>query len=99
MRAVNLLPKDHNQKSVGLPSTPVLVGICAGVLVAAGLGTDFMIQSAKVAKEQRKLDALQARVHQLPEAPAGPPAGATQLAREHSAPATGPSAAMANRGP
>jgi len=97
MRAVNLLPKDHYQKSVGLPSTPVLVGICAGVLVAAGLGTDFMIQSAKVAKEQRKLDGLQARVHQLPEAPAGPSAGATQLAGEHSARVTALSTAMASR--
>jgi Tfp pilus assembly protein PilN len=97
MRAVNLLPKDHAQKAVGLPSTPVLVGICAGVLVTAGLGTDFMMQSAKVAKEQRKLDALQARVHQLPEAPAGPSAGATQLAGEHSARVSALSAAMANR--
>jgi Tfp pilus assembly protein PilN len=56
-----------------------------------------MIQSAKIAKEQRKLDALQARVHQLPEAPAGPTAGATQLAGEHSARVSALSAAMANR--
>lgn len=97
MRAVNLLPRDHHQKAVGLPSTPVLVGICAGVLVAAGLGTDFMIQSAKVAKEQRKLDGLQARVQALPEAPAGPSAGATQLAGEHSARVSALAAAMANR--
>ena len=97
MRAVNLLPKDHHQKSVGLPSTPVLVGICAGVLVAAGLGTDFMIQSAKVAKEQGKLDGLQARVQALPEAPAGPSAGATQLAGAHSARVSALAAAMANR--
>src|SRR5207302_1855712 len=74
-----------------------LVGICAGVLVAAGLGTDFMIQSAKVAKEQRNLDALQARVHALPEAPAGPSAGATQLAGEHSARVTALAAAMTSR--
>jgi Tfp pilus assembly protein PilN len=97
MRAVNLLPKDHAQKAVALPSTPVLVGICAGLLVAAGLGTDFMVQSAKVAKEQKNLDALQARVQQLPQAPAGPSAGATQLAGEHSARVTALSAAMANR--
>ena len=97
MRAVNLLPRDHHQKAVSLPSTPVLVGICAGVLVAAGLGTDFMIQSAKVAKEQRKLDALQAKVAALPEAPAGPSVGATQLAGEHSARVGALSAAMANR--
>ena len=34
MRAVNLLPRDHHQKAVSLPSTPILVGICAGVLVS-----------------------------------------------------------------
>jgi Tfp pilus assembly protein PilN len=97
MRAVNLLPRDHAQRSGGLPSTPVLVGICTGVLVVAGLGTDFMIQSAKVAKEQRKVDALQARVAALPAAPTGPSAGATQLAGEHSARVTALSSAMANR--
>jgi Tfp pilus assembly protein PilN len=97
MRAVNLLPRDHHQKAVSLPSTPVLVGVCAGVLVAAGLGTDFMIQSAKVANEQRKLDGLQARVQALPEAPAGPSAGATQLAGEQSARVSALAAAMANR--
>jgi Tfp pilus assembly protein PilN len=97
MRAVNLLPKDHAQKAVGLPSTPVLVGICAGVLVAAGLGTDFMIQSAKIATEQQKLDRLQARVQALPPAPAGPSAGATQLAGEHSARVSAVAAALANR--
>ena len=75
----------------------MLVGVCAGVLVAAGLGADFMMQSAKVSTEQRKLDALQARVHALPEAPAGPTAGATQLAGEHSARVTALSSAMANR--
>jgi Tfp pilus assembly protein PilN len=97
MRAVNLLPKDHAQKSMALPSTPVLVGICAGVLVAAGLGTDFMMQSASVAKEQRKLDALQARVAALPQAPAGPSAGETQLAGEHSARVSALASALASR--
>src|SRR5881227_853665 len=97
MRAVNLLPRDHHQKAVGLPSTPVLVGICAGVLVTAALGTDFMMQSAKVAKAQHKLDGLQAQVQALPEAPAGPSAGVTQLAGEHSARVTALAAAMANR--
>ena len=97
MRAVNLLPRDHHQKAVGLPSTPVLVGICAGVLVTAALGTDFMMQSAKVAKAQHKLDGLQAQVQALPEAPAGPSAGVTQLAGEHSARVTALASAMANR--
>jgi len=97
VRAVNLLPRDQAQRAGGLPSTPVLVGVCAGLLVAAGLGGDFMIQSAKVSTEQRKLDALQARVDALPEAPAGPTAGATQLAGEHSARVTALSSAMSNR--
>lgn len=97
MRAVNLLPKDHAQKKAALPSTPVLVGICAGVLVAAGLGTDFMIQSANVAKEQRKLDGLQARVAALPQAPAGPSSGQTQLAGEHSARVSALASALASR--
>src|SRR5919204_5049511 len=97
MRAVNLLPRDHHQKAVSLPSTPVLVGICTGVLVAAGLGTDFMIQSAKVAKEQRNLDAIQARADALPTPPAGPSAGETQLAGEHSARVSALAAALASR--
>jgi Tfp pilus assembly protein PilN len=97
MRAVNLLPKDHAQKSMALPTTPVLVGICAGVLVAAGLGTDFMMQSASVAKEQSKLDAIQARADALPEAPTGPSAGETQLAGEHSARVSALVSAMTSR--
>jgi Tfp pilus assembly protein PilN len=97
VRAVNLLPRDQSQKGVGLPSTPVLVGVCAGVLVVAALGTDFMLQSGKIAKEQRKLDALQAHVNALPPAPSGPSAGATQLAGEHSARVSALSSAMANR--
>lgn len=97
MRAVNLLPKDHAQKSMTLPSTPVLVGICAGVLVAAGLGADFMMQSANVAKEQRKLDALQAQVAALPQAPPGPSAGETQLAGEHNARVSALASALGSR--
>ncbi len=97
MKAVNLLPKDHAQKGVGLPSAPVLVGVCSGVLVVALLGADFMMQSAKVTKEQQKLDALQARVDALPPAPAGPSAGTTQLASEHSARVAALSAALSNR--
>jgi Tfp pilus assembly protein PilN len=97
MRAVNLLPKDHNQGNVGLPSAPVLAGVCAGVLVAALVGADFMMQSGKVAKEQRTLDALQAKVDALPAAPPGPSAAQTQLAGEHSARVGALSAAMANR--
>src|SRR5205814_6029383 len=97
MRAVNLLPKDHSQKGGGLPSAPVLVGVCAGVLVAAIVGADFMLQSGKVTKEQRTLDALQAKVDALPVAPEGPSAEQTQLAGEHSARVSALSAAMGSR--
>lgn len=97
MRAVNLLPRDAGQKATNLPSTPVLVGICAGLLVVAGLGGDFMLQSGKVAKEQQQLDALQARVRALPPAPAGPTPAQTQLASEHSARVSALTAALTNR--
>ncbi len=97
MRAVNLLPRDAGQKGLGLPSAPVLVGVCAGVLVAALLGADFMMQSVKVRHEQTQLDSLKAQVAALPPAPPGPTAAATQLAGEHSARVTALSSAMANR--
>jgi Tfp pilus assembly protein PilN len=97
MRAVNLLPKDLNQKGEGLPSAPVLAGVCAGILVAAVLGADFMLQSGKIAKEQRTLDALQAKVDALPAAPEGPNAQQTQLAGEHSARVSALSSALGNR--
>lgn len=99
MRAVNLLPKDQHQKGAGLPSLPVLVGVSAGVLVAALLAADFMMQSGKITKEQRNLDSLQAQVDALPPAPAGPSAAQTQLAGEHSARVSALSAALANRVP
>jgi Tfp pilus assembly protein PilN len=97
MRAVNLLPKDHSQRGSGLPSTPVLVGVCAGVLAVALLGADFMLQSSKVTKARQRLDALQARVNALPPAPAGPSAETTELASEHSARVTALSSALTNR--
>ncbi len=97
MRAVNLLPRDAGQRTTSLPSTPVLVGICAGVLVIAGLGGDFLLKSGKVAKEQQQLDSLQAQVRALPPAPAGPTSQQTQLASEHSARVTALTAALTNR--
>jgi Tfp pilus assembly protein PilN len=96
MRAVNLLPRDTSQAS-RLPSTPVLVGICAGVLVTAVLGADFMMQSGKVTKEQQALDSLKARVAALPPAPAGPTTAQTELAGEHSARVSALSSALTNR--
>jgi Tfp pilus assembly protein PilN len=97
MRAVNLLPRDAGQRSTSLPSTPVLVGVCAGVLVIAGLGGDYLLQSSKVAKEKQQLSSLQAQVRALPPVPAGPTPAQTQLASEHSARVTALSAALTNR--
>jgi len=96
MRAVNLLPRDHSQTRTRA-SAPMLVAVCAVVLIVAVLGADFMMQSGKVTKEQQQLDSLQAKVHALPPAPSGPTAGQTQLADEHSARVTALSSALANR--
>jgi Tfp pilus assembly protein PilN len=96
MRAVNLLPRDSKQTRSRL-NTPILVAICAVVLVVAALGADFMMQSGKVSKEQNQLDALQAKVNALPPAPSGPSPAQTQLAGEHSARVTALSSALANR--
>jgi Tfp pilus assembly protein PilN len=97
MRAVNLLPRDTKQGGLGRPSTPVLVGVCAVVLVTALVGADYLMQSGKVANEQQKLDALQAKVQALPPAPTGPSPVQTELAGEHSARVTALSSALANR--
>ncbi len=96
MRAVNLLPRDTSQKGA-LPSTPVLVGVCCGVLVATVLGGDYLLQSGKVAKEQRQLDSLQARVAALPPAPPGPTPAQTQLAGEHNTRVIALASAMSTR--
>lgn len=97
MKAVNLLPKDYRQSGFRRPSTPVLVGICLGVLVTAVIGADFMLQTSKVAKENQQLSSLQARVRALPPAPSGPTAAQDQLVSEHSARVTAMSTALGNR--
>ena len=97
MRAVNLLPRDTGQNNINLPSAPVVAGVCAGLVVAAVLGADFMMQSGNVTKEQRKLDGLQARVAKLPAAPPGPTSSSRNLASEHNARVVTLSAAMSSR--
>jgi Tfp pilus assembly protein PilN len=97
MKAVNLLPRDAGQRTTSLPTTPVLVGVCAGVLVIAGLGGDYLLQSSKVAKQKQELNSLQAQVRALPPVPAGPTPAQTQLASEHSARVTALTAALTNR--
>src|SRR6478672_5840324 len=97
MRAVNLLPRDTGQRTIKKESLPVLVGACAGVLVAAALGAMFMMGSGKVAAQQRKVDDLNRTYQALPPPPAGPSAAQQQLAGEQSARVGALSTALTSR--
>jgi Tfp pilus assembly protein PilN len=97
MRAVNLLPRDHGQRTIKKESLPVLVGACSALLVAAVLGAMFMMGSGKIAAQQRKLDDLNRRFAALPPAPPGPSAEQQQLAGEQSARVQALSSALASR--
>jgi Tfp pilus assembly protein PilN len=97
VRAVNLLPRDHGHRTVKKESLPVLVGACAGVLVAAALGAMFMMGSGKIAAQQRKLDDLNRTYQALPPPPPGPSAVQQQLAGEQSARVSALSTALGSR--
>jgi len=97
MRAVNLLPRDHGQRTIKKESLPVLVGACGALLVAAVLGAMFMMGSGKIAAQQRKLDDLNRRFAALPPAPPGPSSEQQQLAGEQSARVAALSSALASR--
>ena len=97
MRAVNLLPRDHGQRTIKKESLPVLVGGCTGLLVVAVLGAMFMMGSGKIAAQQRKLDDLNRRFSALPPPPPGPSEAEQALAGEQSARVTALTAALANR--
>ena len=97
MRAVNLLPRDQNQRTIKKESLPILVGACSGVLVAAVLGAMFMMGSGKVAAQQRKLDDLNRVYQALPPPPAGPSVAQQQLAGEQSARVSALSTALTSR--
>ena len=97
MRAVNLLPRDHGQRTIKKESLPVLVGACSAVLVLAVLGAMFMMGSGKIAGQQRKLDDLNRRFQALPPPPPGPTAAEQALAGEQSARVTALTAALASR--
>src|SRR2546421_7656577 len=97
MRAVNLLPRDHGQRTIKKESLPVLVGACSAVLVFALLGAMYMMGSGKIASQQRTLDDLNRRFQALPPPPPGPTAAEQALAGEQSARVTALTAALASR--
>jgi Tfp pilus assembly protein PilN len=97
MRAVNLLPRDRSSKTIRKESLPVLIGACAGALVAAVLGAMFMMGSGKIAAQQRKLDDLNHVFSALPPAPAGPSAAQQALVGEQNARVTALSTALSSR--
>ena len=97
MRAVNLLPRDHGQRTIKKESLPVLVGGCSAVLVVAVLGALYMMGSGKIAAQQRKLSDLNRHFQALPPPPPGPTAAQQALAGEQSARVMALTAALANR--
>jgi Tfp pilus assembly protein PilN len=97
MRAVNLLPRDHGQRTIKKESLPVLVGGCSAVLVVAVLGALYLMGSGKIAAQQRTLDDLNRHFHALPAPPPGPTAAQQALAGEQSARVSALTAALANR--
>ena len=97
MRAVNLLPRDHGQRTITKESLPVLVGGCTGLLVLAILGAMFMMGSGKIASQQRKLDDLNRQFQALPPPPPGPTAAQQQLAGEQSARVSALTTALSSR--
>jgi Tfp pilus assembly protein PilN len=97
VRAVNLLPRDHGQRTIKKESLPLLVGACSGLLVLALLGAMFMMGSGKIASAQRKLDDLNRQFQALPPPPAGPTPAQQQLAGEQSARVTALTTALSSR--
>jgi Tfp pilus assembly protein PilN len=97
MRAVNLLPRDHGQRTIKKESLPVLVGGCTGLLVVALLGAMYMMGSGKIASAQRDLDDLNRQFQALPPPPPGPTAAQQQLAGEQSARVGALTTAMSSR--
>jgi Tfp pilus assembly protein PilN len=83
MRAVNLLPRDHAQKSrVTKEQLPFVVGGCVGLVVTALLASQYLSQSGKVAAERQTLDDLKAQLAALPAPPPGPTPAETKLVGE-----------------
>lgn len=97
MRAVNLLPRDHGQRTITKESLPVVVGGCTGLLVLSILGAMFLMGSGKIAAQQRKLDDLNRQFQALPPPPPGPTAAQQQLAGEQSARVSALTTALTSR--
>jgi Tfp pilus assembly protein PilN len=97
VRAVNLLPRDHGQRTIKKESLPVLVGGCSGLLVLAVLGAMFMMGSGKIASAKRNLDDLNRQYEALPPPPPGPTAAQQQLAGEKSARVAALTTALSSR--
>jgi Tfp pilus assembly protein PilN len=97
MRAVNLLPRDHGQRTITKENLPVLVGGCTALLVVALLGAMYMMGSGKIASAQRDVDDLNRQFQALPPPPPGPTAAQQQLAGEQSARVGALSTAMSSR--
>jgi Tfp pilus assembly protein PilN len=97
MRAVNLLPRDHGQRTIKKESLPVLVGVCTALLVVALLGARYMMGSGPTASAQRDVADLNRQFQALPPPPPGPTAAQQQLAGEQSARVGALSTAMSSR--
>jgi Tfp pilus assembly protein PilN len=97
MRAVNLLPRDHGQRTIKKESLPVLVGACSALLVVAVLGAMFLMGSGKIAAQQRKVDDLNRQFQALPPPPPGPSAAQQQLAGEQGARVSALTTALSSR--
>lgn len=98
MRAVNLLPRDHAQKSrVTKEQLPFVVGGCVGLIVTALLASQYMSQSGKVASERQTLGDLKAQLAALPAPPPAPTPAQTKLAGEQKTRLTALQAALATR--
>jgi Tfp pilus assembly protein PilN len=79
MRAVNLLPSDHErQKLRAQERLPFLVAAGTGTLVVAVLAGVYLQQSSKVADARQRLDAAQAQLASTPLPPPPPQAAPAQ---------------------
>src|SRR5918912_3335702 len=97
MRAVNLLPRDHGQRTIKKESLPALVGGCTALLVVAVLGAMYMMGSGKIASAQRDVDDLNRQFQALPPPPPGPSPAQQQLAGEQSARVSALTTALGSR--